>query len=149
MRNGLLFLNAVSVIGHVGIPTAVIQTLIITAPTAVQERMVAIMAEYIEREAAIKLIASDKTEISPLLCALVPTYTAEQAFEGLNQSCDRHIKFINSIPSADVQLVKHGRWIPSEDDSKVFGCSECYEIVYGTPNFCPNCGALMGDEDDV
>ena len=37
----------------------------------------------------------------------------------------------------------HGKWIPSEDDSKVFGCSECHEIVYGTPNYCPHCGAKM------
>ena len=64
-----------------------------------------VMAEYIEREAAIKLIAEDKVEITPILCAITPTYTAEQAFDGLNQSCDRHIKFINSIPSADVQPV--------------------------------------------
>ncbi len=63
------------------------------------------MADYIEREAAIKLIAEDKVEITPLLCAITQAYTAEQAFDGLNQSCDRHIKFINSIPSADVQPV--------------------------------------------
>ena len=72
-----------------------------------------VMAEYIEREAAIKLIAEDKVEITPILCAITPTYTAEQAFDGLNQSCDRHIKFINSIPSADVQPVK---WIPVNEE---------------------------------
>lgn len=47
------------------------------------------------------------------------------------------------ISSADVATVVHGEWIPSEDDSKVFGCSECHEIVYGTPNYCPRCGAKM------
>lgn len=117
------------------------------------------MAEYIEREAAIKLIASDKTEISPLLCALVPTYTAEQAFDGLNQSCDRHIKFINSIPSADVQPVKHGRWVQTGGkysrhktiDRRILTCSVCGNALSmegvnagrGDANYCPNCGARM------
>ena len=42
-----------------------------------------------------------------------------------------------------VPVPPHGKWIPSEDDSKVFGCSECHEIVYGTSNYCPRCGAKM------
>lgn len=42
-----------------------------------------------------------------------------------------------------VPVPPQGKWIPSEDDSKVFGCSECHEIVYGTPNYCPHCGAKM------
>ena len=46
----------------------------------------------------------------------------------------------------DVQPVKHGEWMPSEDNSKVFGCSKCHEIVYGTPNYCPRCGARMDGE---
>ena len=109
------------------------------------------MAEYIEREAAIKLIAEDKVEITPLLCAITQTYTAEQAFDGLNQSCDRHIKFINSIPSADVQPVIHSRW---DKHGYACPCLNCgYDFGYaGTPlemkmkyefKYCPNCGARM------
>ena len=117
------------------------------------------MAEYIEREAAIKLIAEDKVEITPLLCAITQTYTAEQAFDGLNQSCDRHIKFINSIPSADVQPVVHGRWnaihergLFSHPDSITYVCSECgkqyYTLYNMSPlsNYCPDCGARMDGE---
>ena len=102
------------------------------------------MAEYIEREAAIKLIAEDKVEITPILCAITPTYTAEQAFDGLNQSCDRHIKFINSIPAADVQPVKHGRWIP--DEYIYFNCSCCGCVGVRTSAYCPDCGARMDGE---
>ena len=70
------------------------------------------MAEYIEREEAIKAIAEDKIEMTPELIAIsraIGTYTAEQAFDGINQACDRHIESIKIIPAADVQPVK---WIP-------------------------------------
>ena len=57
MRNGLLFLNAAFVIGHVGIPTAGIRILIITAPTVGREWMGKKMAEYIARKEANEWVA--------------------------------------------------------------------------------------------
>ena len=68
--------------------------------------------------------------------------------------------FIEAIPAADVQPVKHGRWI----DHKKFerkNCNVCIECsVCNTwfghdcipkTKFCPNCGARMdlkdGDEE--
>ena len=66
------------------------------------------MAEYIEREAALKAIAEDKIEMTPELIAIgraIGTYTAEQAFDGINQACDRHIESIKIIPAADVQPI--------------------------------------------
>lgn len=53
------------------------------------------------------------------------------------------VRAIKNIPSADVAEVKHGEWIVSEDDNKVFECSECHHVVFGKPNFCSNCGADM------
>lgn len=55
---------------------------------------------------------------------------------------------IDDIPSADVQPVKHGRWI--EVTPKHSRCSVCdttcliavYPISKGA-NYCPNCGARM------
>lgn len=50
-------------------------------------------------------------------------------------------------PAADVQEVRHGKWIPS-----IFGtiiCSECKERItlFGSDTnkfyYCPNCGAKM------
>lgn len=66
------------------------------------------MAEYIEREVAIKLIAEDRVELTPTHLAIgnaVGGYTIEQVFDSINQACDRHIEFIKSVPFADVQPV--------------------------------------------
>ena len=114
------------------------------------------MAEYIDREAALKAIAEDKIEMTPELIAIgraIGTYTAEQAFDGINQACDRHIESIKIIPAEDVQPVKHGRW-------SGYVCSNCgiskynfisfnfndqngYARPFGTWNYCPGCGTRM------
>lgn len=75
------------------------------------------MAEYIEREAAISAIRQD-------------------IMGGLNYE-----GILNRIPSADVQPVRHGRWV-SYGWSTV--CSECGEdYAFAKRNYCPNCGAKM------
>lgn len=111
------------------------------------------MAEYIEREAALKAIAEDKIEMTPELIAIgraIGTYTAEQAFDGINQACDRHIESIKILPAADVQPMKHGRWINTMPNVEYKSfcqvkCSVCESIEpYG--NFCRNCGADMRGE---
>lgn len=57
------------------------------------------------------------------------------------------VKAIRNIPSADVAEVKRGKWIVSEDDNKIFGCSECHHVVFGKPNFCSRCGARMMEHE--
>lgn len=65
--------------------------------------------------------------------------------------CD--VDVIETAPAADVQPVKHGRWI-AWDDSGFTKCSCCNSEYYiadlqtvgdseGFVNFCPNCGARM------
>lgn len=56
-------------------------------------------------------------------------------------------------PTADVEPVRHGRWIATNDENKK-RCSECdiihliAQYPYGKANYCPNCGAKMdGDAD--
>lgn len=69
------------------------------------------MAEYIERETALKAIAEDKIEMTPELIAIgraIGTYTAEQAFDAINQACDRHIESINRLKAANVISVDDG-----------------------------------------
>lgn len=94
------------------------------------------MAEYIEREAAIK--AMEKAD-----CAVI-AYCAESC----EADCLREI--IESVPAADVAPVAHGRWERDEDGD--WYCTNCYEAVaicesgrertYRKP-YCPNCGAKM------
>ena len=54
---------------------------------------------------------------------------------------------------ADVQPVKHGKWLPiieANEYGDVYQCgtycSECGETLQSEPNFCPNCGAKMDGE---
>lgn len=54
---------------------------------------------------------------------------------------------IDNAPTADVAPVRHGRWIASHDEFCV--CSICKYPVYvgwNQTNYCPNCGAKMGEE---
>ena len=67
-------------------------------------------------------------------------------------------KIIAEAPAEDVAPVVHGRWI---DDGTEFGCqcSECgktlddyvapteYASLNEIPNFCPNCGAKMEENN--
>ena len=73
---------------------------------------------------------------------------------------------ISSIPAADVEPVRHGRWdgegdgyAETEDGEMaivydVWSCSQCgHTIDDGTddpdllPKYCPNCGAMMDEEE--
>lgn len=57
-----------------------------------------------------------------------------------------------SIPTAEVQPVRHGEWIEQEEPYvNTYECSNCkrwFVLEDGTPkendyNYCPNCGANM------
>lgn len=101
------------------------------------------MSEYIEREALIEIfkrIKNDKTD-------------------NFNLFADSLINFINTVPfNADVQEVRHGKWIPYEIDFPMFSdrkivnytCSECGRklIGYSNPKDAPycHCGAKMDEE---
>ena len=92
------------------------------------------MAEYIEREVAIK--AADITNFE------TPYGTS--------------ISALRRIPAADVAPVRHGRWVQVihhvefEDgfvDRLYECCSRCHEPNgRKTSNYCPNCGARMDGE---
>lgn len=99
------------------------------------------MAEYIDREKALKLLES------------------AQAWGWSNNTLYDEMK---DLPSADVSPVVHGKWdeIPNQymsvvgkDGSyhgNVTSCSVCHEInpnAYKT-NYCPNCGAKMDLEEN-
>ena len=51
---------------------------------------------------------------------------------------------IDRVPSADVQPVVHGEWLPAKDG--YYGhvmCSACHKIESHETDFCPHCGADM------
>ena len=80
------------------------------------------MAEYIEREKAWRKVNR-----------------AKNIEEALN--------IIDSLPTADVDKVKHGEWIKPYINKYGHPCHCCslcgFKASQQDKNFCPNCGAKM------
>ena len=59
------------------------------------------------------------------------------------------LDLLDNLPSADVEPVRHGRWIA--DLTNPYGmryiCSECDVKRRFRSNYCPNCGAKMDKEE--
>ena len=94
------------------------------------------MDEYVEREALSNFI---------LGLTIVDLMVAQYA--------DAVLTHIQQAPAADVAEVRHGRWVYGEDDN--IQCSICGHDAYTEgdyrqvkTNYCPNCGARMGKEDE-
>lgn len=91
------------------------------------------MAEYINREAAIRALLNDAPE--------QVSYSREDAAD-----CIRY------IDAADVAPVMHGRWV-SVPHKLARVCSVCNrdepykfaDIDAGVYDYCPNCGARMDE----
>ena len=53
-----------------------------------------------------------------------------------------------AVSAADVQPIRHGRWIPVDEMEDAFDCSECDAMVSKRLNYCPKCGAKMDKKED-
>ena len=94
------------------------------------------MAEYIEREAAIRALLNDAPE--------QVGYSREDAAD-----CIRYMDAANVAP------VRHGRWVEYENEADMgyHYCSECKHQAFNydegdcnveiLSDYCPNCGARM------
>lgn len=105
------------------------------------------MNEYISREAAVEKITF-LCELREIVCN-----PDDEFLRGLKNALNA-VKSNEVIPSADVQPVKHGRWIDIYEYCKAldlrptgleeyYWCSECDKAEKKTSDFCPNCGADM------
>ena len=104
------------------------------------------MAEYIEREATIKLLRNIGSR----------DYRREK---GTIQEAIKMVSFSEHTPAADVSPARHGRWVKIYENGEpaieqhqvgVF-CSRCNKMPkdrFTESDFCPNCGAKM-DEGKV
>ena len=99
------------------------------------------MAEYIEREALLKILRG----------SAVGKYPAS-FYMGLFAAANE----VEKIPAADVAPVVRGRWV--DHMVRDWRCSECGEKIHKVrkvdgycyddkPNYCPNCGARMDGEE--
>lgn len=87
------------------------------------------MAEYIDREKMLKYLEKTNTDND----WVVGQYNADWIYS-----------FIESQPTADVEEVRHGQWLPQiVSGVKVWDCSECKTL--GSPHWkrCPICEAKM------
>lgn len=112
------------------------------------------MDGYIERKKAIELI---QPHVKP------QTVYGEEYLQAIEHVTD----ILTLMPAADVQPVKHGKWIAENQDKKRsiysvnrgyadrFTCSNCNNYTYTYTlmkvceyDYCPNCGARMdGDAE--
>lgn len=105
------------------------------------------MSDYISREAAIAYIREQSEEL-------------QKAFEELGGESGIYADAYNDlaedfhrIPAADVEPVRHGRWMheETEDGFHIWSCSRCGRGMNGNPKrtnlYCYHCGAKMDLED--
>lgn len=95
------------------------------------------MKEYIDREAVIHAIENSNFDISDC--------DGYKVTPGL--SIGNFYELINSVPTEDVQKVKHGRWIPFLDGESImperyYRCSVCGRVERNKEPYC-HCGAKM------
>ena len=97
-----------------------------------------IMADYIDKEAALSLVQPDAPEDEK---AAITIATAKKLIRSI----------IQRVPAADVVPVVHGRWVHTDLASHWYGKDECSVCTYHENdrsdlshfNYCPNCGAKM------
>lgn len=106
------------------------------------------MAEYMSREAAIREIE----QINPVDYGAMWDYEAHHWAGECLRDCK---EAIDSIPTADVAPVVHGRWSDAgfgelpKHAPYGWACSVCGGISFNNEYiYCPNCGAKMGGGAD-
>lgn len=78
---------------------------------------------------------------------------------GQRRALINSIQDILAVKAADVQAVRHGRWVAENQDNRgyadCFTCTNCKNYVYTYTlmrscefDYCPNCGARMDLKDD-
>lgn len=93
--------------------------------------------------------------INELSAACMPIY--EKGITGILGDNSSIADIINEQPTADVQEVKRGHWIPErgpDEGNRIqcYHCSVCdddfhYIGAFIATKYCPNCGARMDGEE--
>lgn len=117
---------------------------------------------YIDRDEAITALRKalfdyeDKTEKQFLESDELDIYDWVEHRIFVQNMNDIDCKTILEMPEADVEPVRHGRWIEVDESENTYECSVCNEpwtLIEGTPLDnemlrCPKCGAKMDEEEN-
>ena len=99
------------------------------------------MNEYIKRDEAIA--ALDEFRLNQT----VSKYATVMQCRAARDAISRAAKVLESLPAADVEPVRRGRWLTQIlNGTRIWDCSECKTI--GSPQWkrCPVCEAKMIEE---
>ena len=115
------------------------------------------MNDLISRQTAIEAIKEDKIDLTnPNVVAVFKATGDFEKVETQVMTCDRHIKMLKDLPSAQPER-KHGYWIESHEHVYMCNevkewtnwyCSECDAPNSCPTDYCPNCGARMEADDE-
>lgn len=97
--------------------------------------------EYIEREAALNAIKDEMENYQPN-----PDPYSITPYEFVRRGLNIAYSIIKNQPTADVQEVRHGKWMKSNNERKCSLCGYFYFTNTKSFNYCPNCGAKMDKE---
>ena len=98
------------------------------------------MAEYIERESAVKFARHAYNQWNLAMAAADGKREINLVYKR-QELCKAVESVFTDSPAADVAPVVHGRWEPYRKN--LGKCSECGEVVQIRSNYCPDCGAKM------
>lgn len=106
------------------------------------------MAEYIEREAAIKAAEHAWNEWNLAMAAADGNREINLVYKR-QELCKAVASVFASAPAADVAPVVHGQWKASGALLECQNCGEIYSRLGGNAgkswNYCPNCGAMIDE----
>lgn len=103
------------------------------------------MADYINREVTLKIL----------------TRIADCVSDSRRRAVTRCIREIALLPPANVEPVRHGQWLRTDDDwsslvtiqCSACGGEWCFEVDEDVQllgyNYCPGCGCKMDLEDET
>lgn len=105
--------------------------------------------EYIEREAALNAIKDEIENYRPN-----PDPYSITPYEFVRRGLNIAYSIIKNQPTADVQEVRHGKWLPTRHPDQK-RCSVCDVISFialypciNKADYCPHCGAKMDKEQE-